>query len=136
MRPNSGGSSIMDRLGDGTSAFLLSGLSLLLALGWCLQPGGVSAKAPAGEAALKTAARRYQQHCAKCHGKDYTGKPWRESNGRIPNFTSRAWQKSRSDVQLQVSILEGKGTHMPAFSEKLNKETARALIRLIRKAAP
>lgn len=33
--------------------------------------------------------------------------------GRLPNFAKLHWQRQRSDAQLIVSILDGKGTRMP-----------------------
>jgi hypothetical protein len=42
----------------------------------------------------------------------------------IPDFTNRSWQQKRSDARLRVHILDGKGTFMPAFRDKLtNGET-------------
>jgi mono/diheme cytochrome c family protein len=88
-----------------------------------------------GESAqLKAAAVQYRRFCARCHGADFSGRDWRDNGRRIPNFTSATWQKTRSDAQLLVSILEGKGTHMPAFSGRLRQEQARNLVRLARKA--
>jgi hypothetical protein len=74
--------------------------------------------------------------CARCHGTDHTGSAWREHGREIPDFTSAAWHQGRSDAQLVVSILEGKGTRMPAFNDKVSTMRARALVRLIRTANP
>jgi mono/diheme cytochrome c family protein len=123
--------------------FIISFLSLPLGLGWHLGAGGgpgarsaARAAAPDGPSpALKSARRHYRQYCARCHGGDYTGRgAWR---GRgIPDFTSGPWHEGRTDVELVVSILEGKGTQMPAFTGQLNEEQARDLVLLIRRAKP
>jgi mono/diheme cytochrome c family protein len=85
---------------------------------------------------MESANRQYRQLCARCHGDDFAGSEWRERGRRIPDFTSGPWHEGRSDVQLLVSILEGKGTSMPAFSGRLNEEQSRELVLLIRKANP
>jgi mono/diheme cytochrome c family protein len=54
----------------------------------------------------------------------------------IPDFTSRAWQDSRSNAELIVGTLEGKGTFMPGFRDRLNDEQARDLIAYVRATAP
>jgi hypothetical protein len=72
--------------------------------------------------------------CARCHGSDYSGTAWR--GRRLPDFRSSAWQNSHSNAQLLVSIVEGKGTHMPAFGDRLSNAEARNLVLLIRQANP
>jgi hypothetical protein len=54
----------------------------------------------------------------------------------IPDFTARAWHERRADSQLIVSILEGKGTDMPAFRDKVAREQARDLVAFLRGFAP
>jgi mono/diheme cytochrome c family protein len=85
---------------------------------------------------MRTAARHYRQYCVRCHGNDYKGAAFRERGRRIPDFTSRAWQNSRTDAQLVVSVLEGKGARMPAFADRLSKKQAREVVRFIRTAGP
>jgi hypothetical protein len=50
----------------------------------------------------------------------------------IPDFTDRRWQTSRSNTQLQTSILDGKGTFMPPWMGKFSAEFARDLISQVR----
>jgi hypothetical protein len=50
----------------------------------------------------------------------------------IPNFTNSAWHAKRTDPQLVLSILDGKGTEMPPFRGKLSGEQARELVAFIR----
>jgi mono/diheme cytochrome c family protein len=85
---------------------------------------------------MESAARLYRQGCARCHGSDYTGSAWREAGRPIPDLTSGPWHEGRTDAQLLVSILEGKGTWMPAFSGQLSEEQARDLVLLIRRVNP
>jgi len=82
------------------------------------------------------AARFYQRRCASCHGDDFTGGEGRALHPEIPDFTSAAWQKSRSDAQLLVSILDGKGKGMPPQHHRLNRDQARALVAYVRRAGP
>jgi hypothetical protein len=54
----------------------------------------------------------------------------------IPDFTASIWQARRRDAQLAVSILDGKGTQMPAFRGKVPSELARDIVAVIRAFAP
>ncbi len=74
----------------------------------------------------------YQKNCQKCHGPDGTGKPVRNRLPDIPDFTDGKWQAGRSDIQLRVSIQEGRGTAMPGFEGKLTDEQMRAVVAHIR----
>jgi len=80
--------------------------------------------------------RIFQRFCAMCHGPDGRGTGVRENLPMLPDFTSHAWQESRSDRQLAVSVLDGKGAKMPSFAGKLASEQARDLVAFIRTFAP
>jgi hypothetical protein len=54
----------------------------------------------------------------------------------IPNFTSEAFHKQHSDAQIQVSILDGKGTLMPANRGRVTEEQASDLVAYIRAFGP
>jgi hypothetical protein len=60
----------------------------------------------------------------------------REDLPELPDFTRRAWQEGRSDPQLIVSVLVGKGADMPSFGGKLSREQARDLVAVIRAFGP
>lgn len=75
----------------------------------------------------RSASRLYQQHCARCPGEDGTGSSLRDSTPEAPDFRSRAWQRARSDTELLVTILEGKGTRMPAFAGRISEQETREL---------
>jgi mono/diheme cytochrome c family protein len=116
-------------------------LSLLLGLGWYFGGGffpgeALRAAARSDSPRSKAATRLFRQYCARCHGADFSGNGWRERGHTIPDFTSRAWQKGRSDVQLRVSVLEGKGTRMPGFQGKISNQEVRDLVQLIRQFQP
>jgi mono/diheme cytochrome c family protein len=87
-------------------------------------------EAPPGQhavAAGPSASALFQRHCQRCHAA--TGKgDWNAGVSGIPDFTDRAWQSRRSDAQLVVSILDGKGDGMPAFRGRVTKTQAKALI--------
>ena len=85
----------------------------------------VSSAVSAGAAAKPRAlSESYRINCLSCHGVDGTGSVVRILMPTIPDFTSRQWQTSRSDSQFQISILEGKGTLMPAYAGKLAAASA------------
>ena len=54
----------------------------------------------------------------------------------IPDFTSPSFHKEHSDAQLLVSILEGKGTLMPANRGRVTEDQARALVAYVRTFGP
>jgi mono/diheme cytochrome c family protein len=78
----------------------------------------------------------FAQRCARCHDHDGTGSALRSTTPTLPNFTNLGWQQRRSDAQMVVSILEGRGTRMPAFGDRLSRADARALVAHIRTLAP
>jgi hypothetical protein len=54
----------------------------------------------------------------------------------IPDFTRGAWQAEHTEPQLQISILDGKGTLMPANRGRVTESQARDLVAYIRAFAP
>jgi mono/diheme cytochrome c family protein len=88
------------------------------------------------EEQMAFAAKFYRRRCASCHGDDFTGAEARALHPEIPDFTLAAWQKRRSDAQLLVSILDGKGKSMPPQHHRLNRDQARALVAYVRPAGP
>jgi hypothetical protein len=54
----------------------------------------------------------------------------------IPDFTSRAWQEGLNTPQMVVSILDGKGTFMPAFRGRVSDEQAQDLSAYVRAFGP
>jgi mono/diheme cytochrome c family protein len=85
---------------------------------------------------LRTGSRTFQRSCARCHGSDGRGDETRDSLPSIPDFTVRSWQEAHTDPQMVVSILEGRGTGMPAFRGRLSREQARELAAFIRSFGP
>ncbi len=90
----------------------------------------------AAERSLRDGSRLFQRSCAMCHGSDGRGSGVRETMPAIPDFTAPAWHQRRTDSQLITSILEGKGTNMPAFRDKVNRDQARDLVAFLRRFAP
>jgi mono/diheme cytochrome c family protein len=54
----------------------------------------------------------------------------------IPDFTMGAWHRTRSNNDLRVSILEGKGKLMPAFRGRVTDSQAQDLVAYIRAFGP
>ena len=78
----------------------------------------------------------FTHRCARCHDGDGTGASLRTTLRALPDFTSVRWHQAHPTAQLEVSILDGKGTHMPAFSGRITRRQARALADYIRNCAP
>jgi len=91
---------------------------------------------PERAAKLQAALEFYRTNCFACHGTDGKGTLVRPLMTAIPDFTNRQWQTSRSNSQLQTSILEGKGTFMPPWTGKFTAEFARDLISQVRTFVP
>jgi mono/diheme cytochrome c family protein/uncharacterized membrane protein len=96
------------------------------------------AESPSGSSAAEMRAARelFAKDCAQCHDANGTGSAARKLFPENPDFTNAAWQAARSDVQFLVSILEGKGTGMPASGKKISQEQARGLVAFVRTFAP
>jgi cytochrome c len=78
----------------------------------------------------------FKMRCAKCHDAQGKGATARDSMPELPDFTSAPWQKKRTIAQLTVTILDGKGTKMPAFADRLTKEEAHQLAVYIHTLGP
>jgi mono/diheme cytochrome c family protein len=114
---------------------------LLLALGalaglvlWAAraEPGAPARQTGPAAGRERAAWQHFRQRCARCHGEDGTGGPLRDSNPEVPDFRSRTWHRGRSDTELLVTILEGKGRRMPAFGGRISEQEARELVKRIR----
>jgi mono/diheme cytochrome c family protein len=95
------------------------------------QPAAVVALAPtvttpaAAPATVRAPARvgmppaqLYRAICQACHDTDGRGSIVRKAMPAIPDLTDGNWQASRSDADLQHSILEGKGQLMLPMKDK------------------
>jgi quinol-cytochrome oxidoreductase complex cytochrome b subunit/mono/diheme cytochrome c family protein len=85
---------------------------------------------------LRAATTLFREYCLSCHGIDGKGNVIRVAMPSIPDFTGAAWQASRSSAELEASVLEGKGTLMPAFRGKIGDDHARDLIAYVRSFGP
>jgi mono/diheme cytochrome c family protein len=90
--------------------------------------------APPGEVAarIRIGANIFQQYCIVCHGPDGTGSAMRASMPAIPNFTSSEWGGQRSNAQIKISILDGKGTLMPSNRGRVTADEATDLVAYVR----
>jgi quinol-cytochrome oxidoreductase complex cytochrome b subunit len=92
---------------------------------------------PDTAARLRAAAALYRQYCLICHGKDGKGSDMKASMPTIADFSSRTWFESSTNAQLATSILNGKGTLMPAFGgERVSQDQARDLVAYLRAFGP
>jgi ubiquinol-cytochrome c reductase cytochrome b subunit len=85
---------------------------------------------------LRRATGLYRDYCLICHGLDGRGTATRPGMPTIPDFTNRSWQETMSNAQLTVSILDGKGTLMPAFRGRIDEAAARDLMAYVRAFGP
>ena len=126
-----------DRPDDGAGPGLLSwsipllGAGLVAVLLWNVTSSG-TAQTSFTAAQPEKAAALFARYCERCHGADGKGGKFEGT----PNFTNAAWHGKRTDFQLQASILEGRGTDMPAFRQRLDESQAKALVAHIRTFAP
>jgi ubiquinol-cytochrome c reductase cytochrome b subunit len=97
------------------------------------QPAAVSAQTAAR---LRVAAGLYRQYCLSCHGVEGRGSELKAGMPTIPDFASPAWQAGANNAQLAVSILDGKGTLMPAFRGRISDEDAQDLTAYVRAFGP
>jgi mono/diheme cytochrome c family protein len=74
-----------------------------------------AAPAPSGLSPIQM----YNAICLACHGIDGRGTAIRVAMPQLPDFTDAKWQTSRSDAELQHSMVEGKGQFMLPMKDKL-----------------
>jgi mono/diheme cytochrome c family protein len=114
----------------GEALFLARTAIVALVTGTALPPALGAAPPAEGEASTL-----YRRYCQNCHGAD--GKGARGGAVKdLPDFTQPSWHQQRTDVQLVVTILEGKGSGMPSFSQRLGEAKAKALVAHLRAFAP
>jgi mono/diheme cytochrome c family protein len=94
------------------------------------------AKGPERTLTSRATEELYRRWCGSCHGSDGRGRRMRDSMPSLPDFTALPWQTSRTNVQLAAGILNGRGTDMPAFGDKLSAAQARQLVAFIRALGP
>jgi mono/diheme cytochrome c family protein len=87
-------------------------------------------------ARTRVATGLYRQYCLVCHGVDGRGNDMRVSMPTIPDFTNRPWQEGVSVPQLVASILDGKGTLMPALRGRITDEQGQDLAAYVRAFGP
>jgi len=84
-----------------------------------------AAAAPNGQAI-------FEKSCAPCHGKAGAPNPVFAKQG-VRDFTDAAWQKSKTDADLEKTIREGKQGTMMASFKTLSDAEVKALVAYIRK---
>lgn len=123
---------------------VVAGLAFLISMGFGATPREENSRARPDQApALSLAAERtaavkevYTKYCLACHGHDGKGTEVKKAMPNLPDFTSRKWQDEVSNVQIKVTILEGKGTLMPPFRDKVTDDENAGLTAYIRDIAP
>jgi mono/diheme cytochrome c family protein len=97
-------------------------------------PGGAGVpddvEGPGAGAAL------FAVHCASCHGLEGRGDgPGAPPMARVPDLTDPLLAARRSDADVEVLILAGRG-FMPGFESSIPREGVRALALHVRTLAP
>jgi mono/diheme cytochrome c family protein len=121
------------------SAFIPSGPSSTIAAKPLQQPKDEHALTSPAEdtaAGVRMGESIFRQYCFVCHGLDGKGTTMRPTLPPIPDFTSPTFHKEHSDAQLLISILEGKGTLMPANRGRVTEDQARDLVAYVRTFGP
>lgn len=113
------------------------GLAVLALACSAFVPWRAAAAEPANRTGMvpqrqRAAAALFARQCANCHQRAGLGHVANPRGFQVPDFTNRGFQQGRSDAQLMASILDGKGTGMPAFRGKIDEERARDLAGLVR----
>jgi len=80
-----------------------------------------AAAKPAGPLQRMQVAKLYGENCVACHGQDGTGNQIRAAMPTVPDFTSMAWQMSKTDLEISHQIHDGEPPKMPAFRDKLSQ---------------
>jgi mono/diheme cytochrome c family protein len=87
------------------------------------------------DATARAARALFIATCAGCHGRDGIGDgEARPPGAQLPDFSSAAFQRSRSDQQLAQMIRDGRGM-MPGFGKRVNDQGIAVLVQYIRSLA-
>jgi mono/diheme cytochrome c family protein len=79
----------------------------------------------------------YASTCARCHGAEGTGGlPLFDGGPRPRDFHDHAFQTERTDEQLKLTIVNGKGTGMPSFGTIFDEQQLRSLVAHVRSFDP
>lgn len=79
----------------------------------------------------------FAANCARCHGLEGKGGLPLWDGGPSPaNFHDHAFHMARSDVGIRNTIVNGKGTGMPAFGTTFNDAQLSALVGHVRSLDP
>lgn len=70
----------------------------------------------------------YNSKCAMCHGTRGQG----IAALKTADFTTEAWQKSRSNAEIQDAIANGRKPAMPGYARTLDEKVIRNLVDMIR----
>lgn len=75
--------------------------------------------------------------CARCHGENGAGGLPVYDGGPAPrNFTDHEFHTKHVDAELRQTIINGKGTGMPAFGTTFTSEQLDALVAYVRSLDP
>lgn len=75
--------------------------------------------------------------CARCHGADGAGGLALQAGGPTPrNLRDAEFQRSRTDEQIRMTIVNGKGTGMPPFGSTFTDAQLSALVAHVRSLDP
>ena len=89
--------------------------------------------APLGEiAAQMSPTAVYHAYCLACHDANGSGTTVRRAMPQIPDFGALQWQQSRSDADLQHSIMEGQGNFMLPMKDRLSQADAARMVAFLR----
>ena len=87
-------------------------------------------------ARIRVASVNFRQYCLNCHGVDGRGTEMKIAMPAIPDFKLNTWQDSHTNPQLVASILDGKGTLMPAFRGRMDEAQTKDIVAYIRAFNP
>jgi mono/diheme cytochrome c family protein len=87
---------------------------------------------PTEDAATRAARALWNATCSGCHGRDGRGHgEARPPGAQLPDFTTSAWQSSRTDAQISQAIRDGRGM-MPGFGKQVNDQGIAVLLGYVR----
>ncbi len=82
--------------------------------------------------------RTFKAKCASCHGAEGKGDTDQGKKMKLPDFSTGAWQKAKTDAQIKGAIENGTkkdGNEMDPYKDKLDGAQIDALVAYIRTLA-
>ena len=113
------------------TVLIVVGLFVVVWLGGS-KPASSAMRSDNSAQGTRSAAAIYKSMCASCHGKDGRAKTFKAKFNSARNLTDASWQERVTNERIFNSIMNGRGSKMPAYGKKLSEAEIESLVAHVR----